>query len=674
MRTSRTTVTFQKLVHNKFSIYNSLFLNLPYQQDKSIGTLIPILYEQCQNGLTEEREPLDILDTFFRNYTQIKSETDKIDFLFRVIQYVERQVVLYDAVEDAAFAGLRKLEPALSFQDYFQLAESDTEQRILAERIADFSARIVFTAHPTQFYPPAILDIIDSLRKLIRENRIDDIHLTLQQLGLTSLLHAQKPTPLEEARNIVYFLRNVYYDAVGELYTRIKEQMGAQPFENYDLIKLGFWPGGDRDGNPSVTFDTTTAVLDLLQTTLMKCYHDDVKRLRKLLTFREVDDILRKLKDELYAYTLKPAEENIYSQLLDQLNAVRGLVVENFHGLYLLEIDSLVDKVKLFKTHFATLDIRQDHRVHQRVIAAILKKEGVIKQRLEELSTEELTRILLEENFPTSADDFDDELIKDTLRTISGLRSIQHQHGQEACHRYIISNSEDIFAVLCVFALFRWCGWPKDAMTFDIIPLFETMTGLAQADTVLEALLILPDYRDHLRQRQDKQTIMLGFSDGTKDGGYLQANWSIFQAKERLSAVARDWDVKVVFFDGRGGPPARGGGKTYRFYASQSPYIANHEIQLTIQGQTITSKFGTREQFIHQCEQLLTAGLFTNFPGRKNEISESARQLMAELAEISYRKYVELKNHPQFIPYLERRSPLRFYEMVNIGSRPGRRG
>lgn len=674
MRTSRSTETFQKLVHNKFSIYNSLFLNLPYQQDTSIGTLIPILYEHCQNGLTEEREPLEILDTFFRNYTHIKSETDKIDFLFRVIQYVERQVVLYDAVEDAAFSELRKLEPALSFQDYFQLAESDAEQHILAERIADFSARIVFTAHPTQFYPPAILDIIDSLRKLIRDNRIDDIHLTLQQLGLTSLLHAQKPTPLEEARNIVYFLRNVYYDAVGELYSHIKEQMGAQPFENYHLIKLGFWPGGDRDGNPSVTFDTTRAVLELLQTTLMKCYHDDVKRLRKLLTFRQVDDILQKLKNELYTYTLKPPGENVYESLLAQMTRVRQLVVENFHGLHLQKVDKLLDKLRLFKTHFATLDIRQDHRVHKRVVQAILKKEGVIEERLAEATDDDLQRILLAGNFHLNADDFDDALVKDTIRTISGLQAIQQQYGPEACHRYIISNAEDVEAVLYVFALFRWCGWPDNEITFDFVPLFETMNGLAQADTIFEALLVLPAYRNHLKQRKNKQTIMLGFSDGTKDGGYLQANWSIFQAKERLSAVARDRAVKVVFFDGRGGPPARGGGKTYRFYASQTPYIANHEIQLTIQGQTITSKFGTREQFIHQCEQLLTAGLFTNISGRKNEISESARQLMAELAEISYQKYMELKNHPQFIPYLERRSPLRFYEMANIGSRPGRRG
>ena len=167
---------------------------------------------------------------------------------------------------------------------------------------------------------------------------------------------------------------------------------------------------------------------------------------------------------------------------------------------------------------------------------------------------------------------------------------------------------------------------------------------------------------------------MLGFSDGTKDGGYMMANWSIFKTKEQLSTICEQYDIKAIFFDGRGGPPARGGGKTHRFYAAQSRTIANHEIQLTIQGQTITSKYGTKEQFIHQCEQLLTAGLSRNFTGRGNDISAETRQLLENLSTISFEKYRALKEHQLFIPYLENKSPLRYYAQANIGSRPGKRG
>ncbi len=160
----------------------------------------------------------------------------------------------------------------------------------------------------------------------------------------------------------------------------------------------------------------------------------------------------------------------------------------------------------------------------------------------------------------------------------------------------------------------------------DIIPLFESMEAMKNSESIMRRLFEILEYRSHISQRSDTQTIMLGFSDGTKDGGYLQANWSIFKTKENLTAVCEQYAIKPIFFDGRGGPPARGGGKTHRFYAAQSRNIANHAIQLTIQGQTITSKYGTKEHFIHNCEQLLTAGLSHNLVEKGNTISAEARR------------------------------------------------
>jgi phosphoenolpyruvate carboxylase len=181
-------------------------------------------------------------------------------------------------------------------------------------------------------------------------------------------------------------------------------------------------------------------------------------------------------------------------------------------------------------------------------------------------------------------------------------------------------------------------------------------------------------YMAHVKKRGNKHTIMLGFSDGTKDGGYVKANWSILKTKENLTNVCKQYEVGAVFFDGRGGPPARGGGKTHRFYAAQTKDIANNEIQLTIQGQTITSTYGTREQFVYNCEQLLTAGLSNNIFGKENTISQEHRVLMEELSERSFAKYDALKHHDKFMPYLENRSTLKYYTKANIGSRPGKRG
>ncbi len=213
---------FKKLVKNKFYIYNSLFLNLPYQNIENVGMLIPLLYHQCEKGLQSGQNPQQIMDHFFKNYANISSEQDKIDFMFRIIQYVERQVVLYDSVEDAAFPKLHELSTSRTIKDYFQLVDKKKKWNTISRQLETFSARIVLTAHPTQFYTPAVLDIIEELRHLILDDKINDIDVVLQQLGLTSLINSKKPTPLEEAKNIIYILRNIYYDAVGELYSYIK--------------------------------------------------------------------------------------------------------------------------------------------------------------------------------------------------------------------------------------------------------------------------------------------------------------------------------------------------------------------------------------------------------------------------------------------------------------------
>ncbi len=665
---------YKKSVESKFNIYNSLFLSLPFQKISNIGILIPLLKQECRKGLESGKEPLEILDSFFRLHTSFESEEEKIDFMFRVIQFVERQVVLFDSAEDAAFAQLLKDGDYMSLPTCIEIAHLKKNTDFLLKKMSDFSVRIVFTAHPTQFYPRSVLDIIEKLRVLVRENKIDEIDLTLQQLGLTSIMNVKKPTPLDEAKNIIYFLRSVYYDAVGDLYARIKENLPTNDFDNPDIIQLGFWPGGDRDGNPFVTAKTTVLVADELRMTLMKCYYHEIKGLEQKLTFREVDEHIASLKAQLYLTMFDPLKTLSAGEILNQLNRIKELLRDNFDGLYIEELEKFIDKVKIFKTHFATIDIRQNHVEHEKTITQILKNENRINQSLDELSKNDLVSILVHESFDVHPDSFTDEIVSDTIHTIQQIKSIQEKNGEAGCNRYIISNSEDIFSVLYVFALLRWCGWKDETIPVDIVPLFESMAGMKHSESIMQELFDIPEYRAHVKCRRDMQNIMLGFSDGTKDGGFLQANWSIFKTKEVLSAVCDRYDIKVIFFDGRGGPPARGGGKTHRFYASQSRRIANHAIQLTIQGQTITSQYGTRAHFIHNCEQLLTAGLSHGLSGEKVDIYEKSRVILERLAKISYEKYVELKNHKQFLPYLENKSTLKYYGMANIGSRPAKRG
>ncbi len=665
---------FKKSVNNKFNVYNSLFLNLPYRNIENVGMLIPLLMDQSKKGLKAGLNPKEIIEAFFENFVDLETEEERIDFMFRIIQYVERQVVLYDSVEDAAFPKLQKHTSSLSLKDYFQLVDNNNDWDSILGKLNSFSARLVLTAHPTQFYTPAVLDIITNLRTLILEDRIDEIDVVLQQLGLTSLVNAKKPTPLDEAKNIIYTLRHVYYDAIGDMYAYLKANVGNQEFENHDIVKLGFWPGGDRDGNPFVTADITKDVMNELRVTLMKCYYNELKGLQNKLTFRAVQEPISKLRGNLYIAMFDPSKDVGYEDIIGPLNQIREALVHKYHNLYLKELDLFIDKVKIFKTHFATIDIRQDHSMHVKVMNAVLSKNGFIKEDLGELSEDTLIDILLNETLSLNPQDYDEEIVRDTIKNVSQLSSIQKKNGEEGCNRYIISNSEDVFSILFVYALFRWCGWADKKITFDIVPLFETMKGMDNAQATMQQLFHLQDYRAHLVNRNNKQTIMLGFSDGTKDGGYLKANWSIFKTKEELSMVCDQNDVAAIFFDGRGGPPARGGGKTHRFYAAQTNKVANNEIQLTIQGQTITSTYGTKEQFIYNSEQLLTAGLSNSILGKEITISDESRELIEELSELSFEKYDALKHHDKFMPYLENMSTLKYYTKANIGSRPGKRG
>jgi phosphoenolpyruvate carboxylase len=666
---------YERLVEKKFNLYNALFLSLPFKNIQHTGNLLPLLYQVCLDGYEEGKNPKEIIQHFFHTHTNSDNEQEQIDFLFRVIQYVERQVVLFDSIEDATFSKLNKLSDNFSIREFLNILKAEGEQDKVFDKLQDFSVRIVLTAHPTQFYPLDVLNIILNLRSFITDNNIESSDLVLQQLALTSLLNTEKPTPIEEAKNIIHYLRYTYYDAIGEFYSKLKKDFTSfGELKNPNLIKLGFWPGGDRDGNPFVTAEVTNNVASELRMTLMKCYYKDVKELERHLTFRLVKEDLLQLKDRVYESMFSKDQILNHEEILAYLYNIRKNITEHYNDLYLDELDKLIDKVNIFKSHFASIDIRQDHSVHLACINAIIAKNNWSAKTFEEMTFEEQVKIL---NMDTRLlpEQFSEPLVIDTIRNIRQLKSIQDSNGEDGCHRYIISNSVDIYSVLFVYKLFVWCGWKDEDISFDIIPLFETMEGMQNAEQTMQYLYTDKSYSAHLNRRNKTQTIMLGFSDGTKDGGYLKANWSIYQTKEVLSAVSAEHNIKAIFFDGRGGPPARGGGKTHRFYASNGKSIANNEIQLTVQGQTITSTFGTKDKFKYNCEQLVTAGLSNDFLNIENaDIGGEFRSLLDEMANISFTKYDALKQHPQFIPYLEQMSTLKYYSNAKIGSRPGKRG
>lgn len=595
--------------------------------------------------------------------------------MFRFIQYIERQVVLFDAIEDAGFAVVNNLEGKGSLRDMKESAEQKNKQEELKEFLNNFKIRTVLTAHPTQFYPGSVLGIITDLTQAIRENDLHSIKELLAQLGKTPFIKQEKPTPYDEAVSLIWYLENVFYETAGAMMQYIQKNILKGELPKNDILNLGFWPGGDRDGNPFVTTEITLKVADRLRTSILKNYYTDVRKLKRKLTFIGVDTIIADIENKLYRSVFY-SQGDIFitlEELKDKLLQVKMLVVTKHQSLYMDEIDLLLNKINLFGFHFATLDIRQNSRIHARVFDAIVtNKKTIFPENYQSLSEDQKLQFLSNVTSDLEENDFEDEVAKSTIGSILAMKTIQEKNGEKACNRYIISNNESALHVFETLSMFYLCGWQNPAV--DIVPLFESVEDLEKADKVMEQLYTNPTYANHLKARGNEQTIMLGFSDGTKDGGYLMANWGIYKAKEALTSISRKYDVKVMFFDGRGGPPARGGGKTNKFYASLGPTIENQQIQLTVQGQTISSNFGTLDSCRYNLENLLSAGATNQvFTENENELTADQKAILQNLSEISYKKYVDFKNHDMFVPYLERMSTLNYYAKTNIGSRPSKR-
>lgn len=671
---------FNEHVLAKYQIYNSIFMTLPFDAVTKTGVLLPLFHEVCKTGFKNKQNPTQIVDAFFKTYQENPSEEEKINLLFQFIQYIERQVVLFDAIEDAAFPIVNNMDGVGTLRNIKETATAEDKTDALKKHLEHFKTRIVLTAHPTQFYPGTVLGIITDLTEAIEKNNLLQINRLLAQLGKTPFFKHQKPTPFDEAVSLIWYLENVFYHSISSVYNYIQSNIfNGKPITN-EIIDLGFWPGGDRDGNPFVTTEITLNVAKRLKQTVLKNYYRDIRRLKRRLTFKGIENIITELEQMLFENSVYNSPKNLMPLPVfkEKLNEIKNTLITKHQSLFLEDLTDLINKVHLFGYHFATLDLRQDSRVHHTVFTAIvqqlIKMESTLfPKNYFELSSDNQINILANVSKDISNISFDNELVTKTLSAIKALKTIQQENGESAANRYIISNNQSALNVMEVFAMFNLCGF-KHNITADIIPLFETVTDLQNAAIVMEQLYTNKVYRNHLEKRNNKQTIMVGFSDGTKDGGYLMANWSIFKAKENLTEISRKYGIKVVFFDGRGGPPARGGGKTHKFYASLGPTVENEEIQLTVQGQTISSNFGTLDASQYNIEQLLSAGISNElFSNSKTVFTDAGKTIMNDLAETSYKAYVDFKNHPKFLPYLEHMSTLKYYAKTNIGSRPSKR-
>ena len=651
---------YKSEVELKYKMLNGLFLSTPFDKKQNANFKLATFSNICISQLKDGKTPIEIIENIYPEM----SEKEKLETLIKFIRYIERQIVLVDALEEAAYSKTHNLNGEYSITRLARRVERNSKQDILTKALKEYKTRIVLTAHPTQFYAKLVLPIIDDLKSAILDNDINKIQDIFLQMGKTRFSNKTKPTPEDEAVSVIWYLNNIFYNTIPKIQHKLTG-------DNSNL-EIGFWPGGDRDGNPFVTADTTKKVSKHLRANIISCYNKDLKKLSKKLTFENVHEELTQIREKLKTNKYDSAQD-----FLNELIIIKNIVDTQYDSLFVDKLDSLILKVKIFGFHFAKLDIRQNAKIHRQFFDEIFKQNyNLDYQNLED---SEKIKLLTELAQQRSLNELvtNSELSKELLETIAIIQYIQQKNGYQSIERYIISNADStvsILEVLTIFELFNKNTQNSNKIKIEVVPLFETTEDLKNSTQIIDDLLKIKLYTDNLEIWQNTQTIMLGFSDGTKDGGYFMANWSILEAKRSLSKYFKSKGIKPIFFDGRGGPPSRGGGDMPLFYRGLSNVVSNHDVQVTIQGQSISSKFGNSDSAQYNLEQLLTSGLYGKLNlHNAHRLNPTEVSLINELAELSFNTYIRLKNRSEFVDYLAEITPLKYISEMNIGSRPSKR-
>jgi phosphoenolpyruvate carboxylase len=460
---------FKSLVGIKFQLYNSLFISLPFHRVEKTGILLSLFLNTCEEGYGKNQSPSQIVDDFFQRFTLFKNEKEKTDLLLRFIQYVERQVVLFDALEDAAFTEINDVAGVGSLKQLENKVRQQRLEKAFEAKLQEFNVAMVLTAHPTQFYPGSVLGIINDLSKALKENNAGRVNMYLQQLGKTPLSKKQKPTPHDEAVSLIWYLENVFYTAVGKIVSELKDRFPDLDHHSNPVIKMGFWPGGDRDGNPNVTADTTLKVAEDLRASIIKCYYLDVRRLKRRLTFKGIDTLLSELEAKLYRNIFIPGTQTDVTQkeILQTLFEIREILVHQHNRLFLSLLENLINKVQVFGIHFASLDVRQESSVHGQVLTDIAEKESLLLPGYTELTEAQKIAALVAIEGRVDPGLYEG-MAKDTLQSIEYIKTIQQYSGQKGCERYIISQCNSALNVMEVYGLFLLTGWKSADLTLTL--------------------------------------------------------------------------------------------------------------------------------------------------------------------------------------------------------------
>ena len=704
--------------------------------DTLVRQVGPELLEQVEHVRTLARALREGDDSVGKELTDSLGDTDVV----RAIELVRAFTTYFHLANTAE--QVHRIDDLAENRTTRSKRFSETVSRLVelgftADEVAAATNRVqlypVFTAHPTEASRRSILDKLAEIATLIErrlgepeqtvisriDRRIDEL---LDMIWQTDELRREKPDPVDEARSILYFLGEMLEEGVPELLDDIDATLrslgnglglapGAQP------VRFGSWVGGDRDGNPNVTPDTTCEVLDFQRARALRLLISEIEALSAELSvstavrtitpeleaqlaaddedFPKVRARFRALSaGEPYRQRLSVMHQRLLeaaeippgpraytrpTELVDDLDMLSRSLLSAGGALIangsLARVRRLVDLVGF---HLATLDIRQHASKHHAALASLFAAVGTDYESLDKPGRAQVLADELGSPRPLAAPQTGSA--DETRELFQVIRERMDSYGDDIIESYIVSMTQGVDDILAPAVLARDVGLvdlSADVARLGFVPLFETIEDLRAIGPVLRELFAIPAYRKLVQLRGDVQEVMVGYSDSNKDGGITTSQWEIHKALRTISEVADETGIEITVFHGRGGTVGRGGGPTHAAILSQPAGAIRGAMKTTEQGEVIADKYALPEIANRNLDLAFSAVVEASVAHRKprnapddvalwNDVMET----MSTAAFARYRAFVEQDG---LVEYFNTATPVEELGAMNIGSRPSRR-
>ena len=595
----------------------------------------------------------------------------------------------------------------------------------------------VLTAHPTEVQRRSIQEAERAIAELIAERETlataeasahneGLIRARVTQLWQTRMLRTEKLTVADEIENALGYYESTFLREIPRVYAELEERLPGRRVAPF--LRMGHWIGGDRDGNPNVGAETMRRALARQAEVAIRFYLREVHALGSELSMSQqlapVTPAMQALAARSPDHNPHRADEpyrraliGMYARLAASLHDLTGtealahavppgdpypsaealaedlqtiadsLRAHHAAAMVAPRLAPLQRAVQVFGFHLATLDIRQNSDQHEAVVAELLRVARVEAgySSLDEATRQERLLAVLNDVRPLRVPGAEySALATRELAVFEAARELRERYGREALRHCIISHTESVSDLLEVLVLQKEAGLLTGTLAegaqaaLIVVPLFETIGDLRQAEPIMRAFYALPGIAPLVVAGGAEQDVMLGYSDSNKDGGFFTSNWELYRAEVSLAALFDElgaaYGIRLRLFHGRGGTVGRGGGPSYEAILAQPPGTVRGQIRLTEQGEVIASKYANPEIGRRNLETLVAATLEATLLHPTRPAPAAFLEAAAALSQASFESYRAIVyGTPGFTDYFFESTPLRELAELNIGSRPASR-